>query len=123
LATRRSTNQRSTRSKRTSSKQATSELVPVGGLWPRESEKAGEYFMGSIGVTEDPREDSEWGGTTDLSRLKDVIETLKDGQGLSVFAFYNEGHEENEKQPEYRLYVSPYEEGGNGRRGSRRGRK
>ncbi len=89
-------------------------------MWEKESGKSGQYFLGSVSTSVNPTT-----GKSGLDGLRELFDSLGEGQSISVFAFYNEECETNEKSPVYKLYASLYDPkvvvlGSNGRRGGRR---
>ena len=111
------TQRRSTRPERKTSTQDTrdpkNELIHIGGLWEKNNKRVGDYFMGSIGRSENPNDKK-----TDIDRLKEVLDNLTDEQTLTLLCFYNENSEENPAQPVYKVYVSPYTPGEGGSNGN-----
>lgn len=115
MAERRSTRQRDTRGSSTRNKEE-NPLVPIGAVWEDENDKVGIYYKGAIRSVEG--ED----GTSDVSRLKELLDSLEDGQSLNLLLFYNDKADTDKKQPVYRAYVSIYTPGAKGgaKRGGRR---
>lgn len=118
MAVRRSTNQRGNRQTTQQKEREQSALVHLGGLWDKESKKSGQYYLGSVSTSINPKT-----GKSGLDGLRELLDSLGEGESISVFAFYNEDSERNEHAPTYKLYASVYDPkavGGNGRRGGRR---
>lgn len=116
MAERRSTRQRETRGQARTSRDE-NPLIPIGAVWEDENDKVGVFYKGAIRSVEG--ED----GTSDISRLKELLDSLEDGQSLNLLLFYNDKADTDKKQPVYRAYVSIYTPGAKGgakRRGGRR---